>query len=73
MLHAMAETGTTAEQALMVGDTSFDIMMAKAAGARAVGVGWGYQTVDELEDAGADAIAGTTEALRAELAAFNPA
>ncbi|MGB1550804.1 MAG: HAD-IA family hydrolase, partial [Parvibaculales bacterium] len=31
MLDAIAETGVTAEQALMVGDTSFDIMMAKAA------------------------------------------
>ena len=72
MLDAMAETGVTAEQALMVGDTSFDIMMAKAAGARAVGVAWGYQTVDELEDSGADAIADTHEDLRAILSAFRP-
>ncbi|MGC6535096.1 MAG: HAD family hydrolase, partial [Parvibaculales bacterium] len=72
MLDAMAETGTTAAQALMVGDTSFDIMMAKAAGTTAIGVGWGYQTVDELTDAGADAIAETPEDLRALLADFRP-
>ena len=72
MLDAMAETGTTAAQALMVGDTSFDIMMAKSAGTTAIGVGWGYQTVDELTDAGADAIAETPEDLRALLADFRP-
>ena len=72
MLDAMSETGVTPAQALMVGDTSFDIMMAKAAGARAVGVAWGYQTVDELHDSGADAIADTHEDLRAILNAFRP-
>lgn len=72
MLDAMAETGVTPAQALMVGDTSFDIMMAKAAGAQAVGVGWGYQTVEELRESGADAIAATHEELRAILADFQP-
>ena len=72
MLDAMAETGVTAAQALMIGDTSFDIMMAKAAGARAIGVAWGYQTIDELHDSGADAIADTHEELRAILADFQP-
>ena len=72
MLDAMAETGVAPAQALMVGDTSFDIMMAKAAGARAIGVGWGYQTVDELLDSGADAIAETHEELRDILSAFRP-
>lgn len=72
MLDAMAETGVTAAQALMIGDTSFDIMMAKAAGARAIGVAWGYQTIDELHDSGADAIAESHEELRAILADFQP-
>ena len=72
MLDAIAETGVTAEQVLMVGDTSFDIMMAKAAGTRAIGVGWGYQTIDELEDSGADAIAETPEELNDLLSAFQP-
>ena len=72
MFDAMAETGATPTQTLMVGDTSFDIMMAKAAGATAIGVGWGYQTVDELAESGADAIAATHEDLRAILADFQP-
>lgn len=72
MLDAISETGVEARQALMVGDTSFDIMMAKAAGAKAIGVGWGYQTVDELLDSGADAIAETDEELRDILSAFRP-
>jgi phosphoglycolate phosphatase len=73
MLDAMRETGTAPEQSLMIGDTSFDIMMAKAAGAQAIGVGWGYQTVDELEQSGADDIAKTPEDLRRLLAQFQPA
>jgi phosphoglycolate phosphatase len=72
MLDAMAETGAAPEQTLMVGDTSFDIMMAKAAGTQAIGVGWGYQTIDELEDSGADAIAATPQQLDDLLAAFQP-
>lgn len=72
MFDAMSETGIQPEQALMVGDTSFDIMMAKSAGAKAVGVGWGYQTVEELTDSGADAIAHTHEELLAILADFQP-
>ncbi len=73
MLDAMRETGVTAAQSLMVGDTSFDIMMAKAAGAQAIGVGWGYQTIDELKESGADAIADTPEQLKALLADFTGA
>ena len=41
----------------MIGDTSFDMLMAKAAGVFAIGVGWGYQSVEEIVEAGADAIA----------------
>lgn len=54
---AMAEAGAAPETTAMVGDTSFDIMMARNAGVRAVGVVWGYHTPDELLAAGADHIA----------------
>jgi phosphoglycolate phosphatase len=54
---ALAETGTEARQGMMVGDTSYDIMMAKAAGVTAVGVAWGYHEREELLAAGADYIA----------------
>jgi phosphoglycolate phosphatase len=39
---AMAETGVERAQTVMIGDTSFDMDMAKAAGVAGVGVSWGY-------------------------------
>jgi phosphoglycolate phosphatase len=53
---AMAETGVDAENTVMIGDTSFDMLMARSAGVRAVGVAWGYHPIEELRAAGADAI-----------------
>jgi phosphoglycolate phosphatase len=50
---AMAEAGAEAHRTLMVGDTTYDIGMARDAGARAIGVAWGYHPVAELEAAGA--------------------
>ena len=41
----------------MIGDTSFDMAMGRAAGARAVGVAWGYHAAGELLAAGADVVA----------------
>lgn len=67
LLAAMDECGATAEQTVMVGDTSFDMLMAKAAGAQAIGVCWGYQSVDELEEGGADLLAKTPADLAAML------
>jgi phosphoglycolate phosphatase len=56
---AMAETGAAPETTLMIGDTSYDMAMARAAGATAVGVAWGYHGADELHRAGAHHIAAT--------------
>ena len=53
---ALAETGADAEFSMMIGDTSYDMAMAKAAGVRAVGVAWGYHEAEELRAAGADAV-----------------
>lgn len=53
ILTAMAETGAAPEATVMVGDTRFDIEMAKNAGVGAVAVAWGYHGVEELEAAGA--------------------
>jgi phosphoglycolate phosphatase len=53
---AMRETGSEPEDTLMVGDTSFDIEMARAAGTRAIGVAWGYHPSALLEAAGAETI-----------------
>ncbi|MDR7147242.1 HAD-IA family hydrolase [Rhizobium sp. BE258] len=51
------ETGMNPADAVVIGDAIYDMQMAKAAGAKAVGVSWGYASVDELIAAGADAIA----------------
>lgn len=53
---AMAEAGAEAADTVVIGDTSFDMMMARNAGARAIGVTWGYHPADELVAAGAHAI-----------------
>lgn len=50
---AMAEAGAGPATTMMIGDTSFDMAMARAAGATAVGVAWGYHAPDELWEAGA--------------------
>jgi len=55
---------------VMIGDTSFDMQMARAAGAYAQGVAWGFHTVDEVRDGGARHVADTFDALRFELQAF---
>ena len=54
---ALAEAGADRERSMMIGDTSFDMAMAKAAGVTAVGVAWGYHRPQELIAAGADYIA----------------
>jgi phosphoglycolate phosphatase len=56
---AMAEAGANKESTIVVGDTSFDMGMAVAAGARAIGAGWGYHDAEELIEAGAIAVADT--------------
>ena len=56
ILQAMAEAGTEPDRTAMVGDTTFDIAMARGAGVRAIGVSWGYHPVAALREAGAHAI-----------------
>jgi len=53
LLAAFSETGLPPESAVMVGDTSYDIEMAQAAGIAAIGVGWGYHGREALEGAAA--------------------
>ncbi len=45
---ALSDTGLAARDAVMVGDTSFDMDMARAAGVKGIGVGWGYHPVAQL-------------------------
>lgn len=55
-LDALAETGVDPGLAVMVGDTTFDMLMARAAHIGAVGVSWGNHAPAELRQAGAQAV-----------------
>ncbi|ANU08626.1 HAD-IA family hydrolase [Paraurantiacibacter namhicola] len=58
MLEACMEDEAAAPAAtVMIGDTTYDIMMARHAGVRAIGVAWGYHAPEELLSAGAEAVA----------------
>jgi phosphoglycolate phosphatase len=67
---ALADAGAKAENAVVIGDTVYDIHMGKAAGCRTIGVTWGYHPVNELRSAGADFIAGSMDELEALLGDF---
>jgi len=56
VLAAMREAGAAPENTIVVGDTVYDIAMARAAGAAGVGVTWGYHPGATLADAGALAV-----------------
>lgn len=66
VLECCAQCGIDPQATIVIGDAIFDMQMAKAAGAKAIGVSWGYAPVDALLAHGADAIA-TTPAAIAEL------
>ena len=66
---AIAEAGAAPETTVMIGDTSFDMMMARAAGAHPVGVGWGYHLPDHLHACGAHALAMDIDELYRHIAA----
>lgn len=53
---AMAETGVGRERTVVVGDTSYDMEMARAAGTAAIGVSWGYHPAAALQAAGAEPV-----------------
>ncbi len=52
-----------AEKVIMVGDTAFDVIGAKAHGIPTIGVSWGYGEIGDMEAAGAAAIAHSVEEL----------
>lgn len=56
--YVLATQGLDPATTVMIGDRSFDISGAHANELRAIGVLWGYGGREELEQAGADALAG---------------
>jgi len=53
---AMVEMGVEPHETLMIGDTTFDMEMARAAGCHALGVSWGAHDLGSLTEAGAHLI-----------------
>ncbi len=51
LIEALRETGIDARDAVMIGDTSFDMEMARGAGIRPIGVSWGYHPLSALSAA----------------------
>ncbi len=60
---ALCAAGADAGEAVMIGDTAFDMAMARSAGVRAIGVDWGYHERIELLAAGAEAVAADPQQL----------
>jgi phosphoglycolate phosphatase len=56
VLECCRDAGIDPEHTIVIGDSVFDILMAKSAGARAIGVSWGYGEVADLHGSGADAV-----------------
>lgn len=48
ILTALNETGVRPQRTVMLGDTTFDMDMARAAGVKKIGVTWGYHPADSL-------------------------
>ena len=60
--YLLKETGEAGNR-IMVGDTKYDILGAKAHGIPGIGVSWGYGNVEDMIAAGAAAIANSTQEL----------
>jgi phosphoglycolate phosphatase len=67
VLQALDEAGIKAADAIMIGDTAFDMEMACAAGVRGVAVAWGYHRPDRLRSAGASCVVYDMNELRDHL------
>lgn len=60
---ALFQTGAQAQDAVMIGDTAYDMKMAVAANVRAIGVDWGYHLPEELTTTGAEVVVETPKQL----------
>ncbi|MDH3594872.1 MAG: HAD-IA family hydrolase [Rhodospirillales bacterium] len=68
--NAMVEFGVEPRDTVMVGDTIFDVQMARSARAHALGVSWGYHEAAELTAAGAARVIDSFDELVPALAAL---
>jgi len=72
ILRAASALGVQPTECAVVGDTENDVRAGKAAGARTIGVTWGYGTRARLEAVGVDYLIETPEALPPLLRALTP-
>ncbi len=70
IFEAMADSGASAHDTILIGDTTYDVEMALAAGAGAIGVAWGYHPVSELKAAGAGHVVASSAELRQVVSHF---
>jgi len=67
---AMTDADSDIENTVMIGDTSFDMEMGKAAGCYTIGVNWGYHSLEILQESGADICVNTMDELGTAIADF---
>lgn len=72
ILRAAGSLGVEPTECVVVGDTENDVQAAKAAGARSIGVTWGYGSRARLEAAGVDYLIETPDALPPLLRGLTP-
>jgi 2-phosphoglycolate phosphatase len=72
VLKAAEGLGVSPRECVLVGDTEVDVQAARQAGARSIGVTWGYGSRTSLEAAGVDHLIETPDALPPLIRALTP-
>jgi phosphoglycolate phosphatase len=67
LFQALEATGANPDDAVFIGDTTFDMEMAGAAKLQAIGVDWGYHRAERLLAAGASRVAHDIGELRTHI------
>lgn len=67
ILNALSDSGASIDNTIMIGDTTYDMEMARSAKAKAYGVAWGYHDVKSLAKSGAHMILDDYAALESAL------
>ncbi|MTJ81607.1 MAG: HAD-IA family hydrolase [Telmatospirillum sp.] len=70
VLRAMDEAGAEPGATVMIGDTTYDMQMGRAAGACAAGVAWGYHSTADLWTAGAQTVVETWRGMASALSSL---
>jgi len=73
LLQAMEETGAVPGTTVMIGDTSYDMIMAACANVTGIGVSWGYHSAAGLKRAGAKTVVNSFAGLEGLLSGREPA